>query len=35
MSTAPVDITPLRPALRSGALLLTANQRLARAVEQA
>lgn len=35
MSSAPVDIAPLRPALTDGELILTANQRLARAVEQA
>lgn len=31
----PADITPLRPALEAGELVLTANQRLARALEQA
>src|SRR5690606_38375297 len=35
MSSAPVDIAPLRPALAGGELILTADQRLARAVEQA
>lgn len=35
MSSSPVDIAPLRPALAAGELILTANQRLARAVEQA
>lgn len=35
MSTPLVDIAPLRPALAAGDLILTGNQRLARAVEQA
>lgn len=35
MSTPLIDLTPLRPALAAGELILTANQRLARTVEQA